>query len=69
MKPDWKDAPEWAMWLAMDMDGEWYWFEKAPVKGMVCWYHLNFECEFAGFDELYPCVDGCDMVIEHRPVF
>lgn len=30
MKPDWKDAPEWAQWLAMDSDGEWYWYEHAP---------------------------------------
>ena len=30
MKPDWKDAPEWAMWLAMDEDGEWWWYEDEP---------------------------------------
>lgn len=30
-KPDWKDAPEWAQWLAQDSDGEWYWFEVKPV--------------------------------------
>lgn len=30
MKPDWKDAPEWAQWLAMDEDGGWYWFEHQP---------------------------------------
>lgn len=30
MKPDWKDAPEWAQWLAMDPDGDWYWFEAEP---------------------------------------
>lgn len=27
MKPDWKDAPEWAKWLAMDANGQWYWYE------------------------------------------
>lgn len=32
MKPEWKDAPEWANFLAMDDDGEWYWFEKRPVR-------------------------------------
>lgn len=31
MKPDWKDAPEWAQWLAMDADGAWYWYEKHPT--------------------------------------
>ena len=30
MKPDWKDAPEWARWLAMDGSGEWWWFEESP---------------------------------------
>jgi hypothetical protein len=30
MKPDWKDAPEWALWLAMDKTGTWYWYEKKP---------------------------------------
>ena len=30
MKPDWKDAPEWAQWLAMDRNGEWYWHELEP---------------------------------------
>ena len=32
MKPDWKDAPDWAMWLAMDEDGTWYWFENEPTN-------------------------------------
>lgn len=29
-RPDWKDAPEWAQFLAMDADGEWYWYESMP---------------------------------------
>lgn len=29
-KPDWKDAPEWAQFLAMDKDGEWWWYERGP---------------------------------------
>lgn len=33
MKPDWKDAPEWAQWLARDPDGEWWWHEGKPQKG------------------------------------
>jgi len=31
-KPDWKDAPEWANWLAQDEDGEWPWFEEEPTS-------------------------------------
>jgi hypothetical protein len=30
-KPDWKDAPEWAKWLGMDDNGEWYWFREKPT--------------------------------------
>jgi hypothetical protein len=29
-KPDWKDAPKWANWLAMDGDGQWWWYEDEP---------------------------------------
>ena len=30
MKPDWKDAPEWAGWLVMDGDRYWFWHEHKP---------------------------------------
>lgn len=30
MKPDWKDAPEWANYMARDADGEWRVFEIQP---------------------------------------
>lgn len=42
MKPDWKDAPEWANWLAMDPDGGWCWFEKEPwySHSNSCWFHV-----------------------------
>lgn len=29
-KPSWKDAPQWANWLARDSDGRWYWYEDKP---------------------------------------
>ena len=38
MKPDWKDAPEWANWLAMEEDGSWYWHENKPILGNVMWF-------------------------------
>jgi len=31
MKPDWKDAPLWAKWLAQDKDGSWCWFAEKPL--------------------------------------
>lgn len=31
MKPDWKDAPEWANYLAMDGNGRWWWYLEQPI--------------------------------------
>lgn len=40
MKPDWKNAPEWANWLVMDADGIWCWFEQEPIldNDQWCYY-------------------------------
>lgn len=32
MKPDWKHAPSWANYVAMDQLGYWYWYETIPAK-------------------------------------
>ena len=39
MKPEWKDAPEWAKWLVRDRNGTWCFCEEKPVadKGMGVW--------------------------------
>lgn len=37
MKPEWKDAPEWANWLAQDGNGDWVWFEYEPQMGNGIW--------------------------------
>ena len=29
-KPDWKDAPDCAKYLAQDSDGDWYWWTGKP---------------------------------------
>ena len=34
-KPDWKDAPEWASYLAQDDTGEWWYYENKPVHSDV----------------------------------
>lgn len=31
------NAPDWANFRAMDADGNWYWFEKEPVKLESSW--------------------------------
>jgi hypothetical protein len=41
MKPDWKDSPEWANWLAQDDDGSWFWFEAEPIVDDGSW--VNFK--------------------------
>lgn len=43
--PGWDDAPEWAMWLAQDLDGSWYWFEECPGMGDDDdkWYADNYK--------------------------
>jgi hypothetical protein len=37
-KPDWKDAPHWANYLAMNEDGGWYWYKNGPVEDYGRWY-------------------------------
>jgi hypothetical protein len=49
MKPSWTDAPEWARYLAMDENGEWFWFDReptlneTPVWGALRWDILGGE--------------------------
>ena len=44
--PRWKDAPDWANYLAQDGDGSWYWYE-CPIY--VPEYNETW-CEQVGFD-------------------
>ena len=48
MKPDWKDAPEWANYFAMDPDGRWYWFENEPEFTDQEWYADGKYAEITG---------------------
>ena len=36
-EPDWKDAPEWANYLAMDANGYWWWYEEKPQLSRGIW--------------------------------
>lgn len=36
-KPDWKDAPDWANWLAQDKDGEYCWWNIRPALAASLW--------------------------------
>lgn len=37
MKPEWSEAPEWANWLAQDLNGSWYWYASRPSEGVTHW--------------------------------
>lgn len=61
MKPDWKDAPEWAEFLALDGDGEWYWFEREPLlsEATAVWRVDSGRTELAAV--------SCSTILERRP--
>lgn len=53
MKPDWKDSPNWAKYLAMDSNGVWNWFSHKPI-----WY-ANESYEYSWtFEPEHYCDDG-----------
>lgn len=60
LKPDWKDAPEWATWLAQDCDGEWYWFDIEPHIAHGMW--LN------GSEVKAATILGWEDTLEPRPM-
>ena len=60
MKPDWDFAPDWAMWLGQDPDGDWYWYEAEPYHSDDGYRkQLGSLMEYAGNS---PCV-----ALEPRP--
>ncbi len=59
MKPDWKDAPEWANYLAMDENGAWWWYEMEPVFLENIWVR-------GGEDQDAKCHDWQDS-LEEKP--
>ena len=57
-KPDWKDAPPWADWLAMDSDKQWYWHAYEPQldKSVEMW-HSRGRAEVIRYDTSYYAID------------
>ena len=47
MKPDWKDAPEWANYLAQDPFGRWFWIYDAHFFNLIKQFDYGFENEAA----------------------
>ena len=51
MKPDWKDAPPYAQFLAQDESGRWAWYELPPVAQHGHGYWSVFKGKWAHADE------------------
>jgi ribosomal protein L7/L12 len=47
LKIDWSKAPAWTQWLAVDADGEAYWFEHEPKVVRELWDNEAGDVEFA----------------------
>lgn len=52
MTPDWKDAPEWAEYLAMDSNGAWWWFENEPELQVGTWRTNGGQLRRAGHPQV-----------------
>lgn len=36
-RPSWNQAPSWAVWLALDEDGQWFWYSEKPMWNKSFW--------------------------------
>jgi len=36
-KPQWKDAPDWANFMAQDENGRWFWYSERPLSRVDRW--------------------------------
>jgi hypothetical protein len=64
VKPDWKDAPEWANYLARSEDGMWTWFEKKPR--LPSFHALSWHANGGQFELLFSDLHWQDS-LEKRP--
>lgn len=61
MKPSWDKAPEWANWVARDLNGEWWWYEDKPIARSDAFMASTGRCESANLTTVW------DEVLESRP--
>ena len=66
MKPDWKDAPEWANYLAQDKNGECNWFSHKP-KPEAQWERWNYSQQGAVHTRALLVVENWKETLEKRP--
>jgi hypothetical protein len=60
----WKYAPEWANYLAMDADGDWFWYESEPAAATYAW-DCGAVCMVLRHD--FPPAAGWAKTLEARP--
>ena len=51
-EPSWADAPDWAVAIAQDSDGEWYWHAAVPRHTAIIFKARPHRTEFAGKGEV-----------------
>ena len=69
-KPDWKDSPEEANYLAQDRDGDWYWWTVMPRAATHLWIPESGddnEAIPASASNEYNETEGWDLTLEARP--
>ncbi len=59
MKPDWKDAPDWAEWLCRDSRGKWWWRTDEPMLVRGEWVAGGLTQEVV--------IRGAEMIKEPKP--
>jgi hypothetical protein len=64
MKPDWKEAPAWANYLAMDEYGIWCWFEAKPSARVDGWFQGGISVKTQRLEPYYP---DWEATLEQRP--
>lgn len=63
MKPSWSEAPKWAMWLAQNEDGQWWWYESEPEISHNMGYYFVDD----GRSLEATCAEDWDDSLEKRP--
>ena len=66
MKPNWKNAPLWANYLAQDKDGGWTWFSHKP-KPEAEWERWNYSQKGARHTQALLVVENWRETLEKRP--
>jgi hypothetical protein len=61
MKPNWENAPEWANYVAMDYDGDWWWFEYKPSMAHNIW-----KANLGRYERMTDC-DEWKRTLQSRP--